>query len=58
MSLIEFILEGVPLVFSSNNGLKSLNDIDKQLVLDKLNENESIASNEFFQAILKKALDM
>ena len=41
--------------------LKSLNeanDIEKQMVLNKLNENESISSNEKFQSILKKALNM
>ena len=58
---IEFILEGIPLLFAPNNKLKSLNEaniIDKEVVLNKLNENKSIASNEKFQTILKKALDM
>ena len=63
---VEFILQGIPLLFKpndedNNKQLKLLNEvnvIDKEAVLNKLNENESIASNEKFQAILRKALDM
>ncbi len=53
-SQIHFILEGIPLFFEPNK----LNNINKQAVLNKLNENKSIASNEKFQVILKKVLDM
>jgi len=62
---VEFILRGRPLLFEisddNNKKLKSLNeanDIDKEAILNKLNEIESISSNENYQAILKKALDM
>jgi hypothetical protein len=48
---INFILEGIPLLFSPNI-------IDKEDVLNKLNQHESIASNENYQAILRKALNM
>ena len=61
ISQIQYILEGIPLLFFPNMKLKSLNeanDIEKQMVLNKLNENESISSNEKFQSILKKALNM
>lgn len=61
MTQIEFILEGIPLLFLPNKELKSLNDvnnIDKEAILNRLNENESIVSNENYQAILKKALNM
>lgn len=61
MSQIEFILEGIPLLFSPNKELKSLNEannIDKGAVLNKLNEYELISSNEKYQSILKKALNM
>ena len=50
-SQIKFILEGIPLLFSPNI-------IDKEDVLNKLNQHESIASNENYQAILRKALNM
>ena len=61
ISQIQYILEGIPLLFFPNMKLKSLNeanDIEKQMVLYKLIENESISSNEKFQSILKKALNM
>ena len=48
---INFILEGVPLFFQPNN-------FNKEVVLNKLNKYESIVSNEKFQAILKKVLDL
>jgi hypothetical protein len=51
---VHFILEGIPLFFQPNKG----HVIDKEAVLNKLNENESISSNEKYQAILRKALDM
>ena len=51
---VHFILEGIPLLFAPNKE----NVIDKESILNKLNEYESIASNEKFQSILKKALDM
>ena len=51
---IEFILEGIPLFFEPNK----LNNINKEVVLNKLNKYESIVSNEKFQAILKKVLDL
>ena len=54
ISQVHFILEGIPLFFEANK----LNNIDKEAVLNKLNENKSIASNEKFQVILKKVLDM
>jgi len=62
---VEFILRGRPLLFDTsddnNKKLKSLNeanDIDKEVILNKLNEIESIGSNQNYQAILRKALDM
>jgi len=62
---VEFILQGnlsIPDSNGDNNKkLKSLNEetvIDKEKVLNKLNENESIRSNEIFQNIIKNALDM
>jgi hypothetical protein len=51
---IHFILEGIPLFFEENK----LNNINKEVILNKLNENESILSNQNYQAILRKALDM
>jgi hypothetical protein len=51
---VHFILEGIPLLFSPNKE----HVIDKEAVLNKLNENKSISSNEKFQTILRKALDM
>jgi hypothetical protein len=57
-SQIHYILEGIPLLFSPNKQLNESNNIDKEAVLNKLNENESIASNENYQVILRKALDM
>ena len=62
---VEFILQGIPLLFQPNDNnnqkIKSLNEannINKEVILNKLNENKSIASNEKFQAILKKVLDL
>jgi hypothetical protein len=58
---IHFILEGIPLLFEVNKELKSSNEvniINKEAFLNKLNENKSIASNEKFQAILRKVLDI
>ena len=62
---VEFILQGKPSIPDSNGDnnkkLKSLNEetvIDKEKILNKLNENESIRSNEIFQNIIKNALDM
>lgn len=64
-SQVKFILQGIPLLFSpndnGNNKLKLLNEtnvIDKEDILNKLNQHESIASNENYQAILRKALNM
>jgi hypothetical protein len=57
-SQVHFILEGIPLFFEENKKSNEVNVIDKQAVLNKLNENKSIESNEKFQTILKKALDM
>jgi len=57
-SQIHFILEGIPLLFEPNKQLIESNNINKEAVLNKLNENQSIASNENYQAILKKVLDM
>jgi hypothetical protein len=51
---INFILEGIPLFFEPNK----LNNINKEVVLNKLNENKSIELNEKFQAILKKVLNL
>ena len=51
---IHFILEGIPLLFVPNKE----NVINKETILNKLNEYQSIASNKKFQSILKKALDM
>ena len=48
---INFILEGIPLFFEPNN-------INKEGIFNKLNKYESIESNEKFQAILKKVLDL
>ncbi len=53
-SQVKFILEGIPLLFAPNEE----NVIDKKDVLNKLNEHESIASNENYQSILRKALNM
>ena len=63
ISQIEFILQGIPLLFlpNDNKQLKSLNNannIDKKNILNKLNKNELIASNENFQVILKNVLDI
>jgi hypothetical protein len=51
---IHFILEGIPLFFEENK----LNNINKEVILNKLNEIESIKSNENYKSILRKALDM
>ena len=65
ISQIRFILQGIPLLFQPNDDnnkkfklLNEANNIDKESILNKLNENESISSNEKFQVILKKALNM
>ena len=65
-SQVKFILQGIPLLFSPNDDgnnkqLKSLNEanvIDKEYILNKLNQHESIASNENYQSILRKTLNM
>ena len=51
---INFILQGIPLFFEPNK----LNNINKEAVLNKLNENKSIELNEKFQAIIKKVLNL
>ena len=51
---VHFILEGIEIFFEPNKE----HVIHKEAVFNKLNENKSISSNEKFQDILKKVLDI
>jgi hypothetical protein len=60
---INFILKGIKLLFIENENTKpkpvlSASNIDKKAILNKLNENELIYSNQTFQDILNSILNI